>query len=67
MAEINISLEDLISRMGSIDKQYLLEEAARRAEYFFRQTDGTYSFQSHNGQITQIVEMLIAAANKTSG
>ena len=61
MIEVNISLIELRERMGHIDRQHLLEEAAKRADLFFRQTDGNYSFDSCNGQVSQIIEMLLAA------
>src|SRR5690606_12974424 len=44
-------------------REHLLSEAANRADYFFRQIDGSYSFPAPDGQVAQIIEMLLAAAN----
>ena len=67
VSEVNISLSELNERMGHIDRQILLEEAAKRAELFFRQVDGTYSFDSCSGQVSQVIEMLLAAENMNTG
>jgi hypothetical protein len=67
VTEVNISPDELKERMGHIDRQHLLEEAAKRAELFFRQADGTYSFESCSGQVSQVIEMLLAAENMHKG
>lgn len=46
-----------------LDRRHLLNEAADRADYFFRQTDGSYKFPSLGGHVSQLIEMLLAAAN----
>lgn len=58
------SIEKRVSDLRTdLDRNHLLNEAACRADYFFRQLDGSYSFPSCGGQVSQIIEMLLAAAN----
>lgn len=44
-------------------RDHLLSEAATRADYYFRQTDGSYEYPSQGGQVSQLIGMLLAAAN----
>lgn len=44
-------------------REHALNEAATRADYFFRQTNGEYRFPAPDGQVSQLIEMLLAAAN----
>lgn len=44
-------------------REHALNEAATRADYFFRQINGEYHFPAPDGQVVQLIEMLLAAAN----
>ena len=46
------------------DPEHLLKEAARRAEHWSRQTDGNYEYSAPDGQVAQIMRMLIKAVVK---
>lgn len=46
------------------DPEHLLKEAARRAEYWSRQFDGNYEYPAPDGQVAQIMRMLIKATVK---
>lgn len=45
-------------------RDHLLNEIAARAEYWFKQTDGTYNIPRLGGKIEQLIEMAIAAELK---
>lgn len=52
------------SLQSDLSREYLLNEAAIRADYFYRKTDGDYCIPSPDGQVTQLIEMLLEASIK---
>ncbi len=46
------------------DRDFLLNELSDRAEFWFKNVDGSYSIPKVGGQIEQLIEMAIAAKIK---
>lgn len=66
MTTINKPLDYFTSEDFESSREYLLNEIANRAKYFFRRADGSYSFPKCGGQAEQIIEMTIAASLKSN-
>lgn len=52
------------SLQSDLSRDYLLNEAATRADYFYRQIDGDYDMPAPDGQVAQLIEMLLEASIK---
>ena len=61
---ISFPYEYFKSKRFDCSKEHLLNELATRAEYWHKEIDGSYSLPKLGGQLSQILEMAIAAKLK---
>jgi hypothetical protein len=62
MNRIKLGDSELAESVAGMTREQVLKEAADRAFYFYKQTDGTYLIPDCDPQTKQVLELLCAAS-----